>query len=112
MGARLIHPDEPTPQPIIYKNMFGAYGKAKFKTCITFMSKSSIEAGVPEKLGLEKIVLPVSNCRDITKHDLLLNDATPHIEVDPETYQVTVDGQIISSNVAETLPMTQLYYLF
>ncbi|OON99555.1 MAG: urease subunit alpha [Epulopiscium sp. Nele67-Bin004] len=96
----------PTPQPIIYKNMFGAYGKAKFKTCITFMSKASIEAEVHKKLGLEKIVLPVSNCRDITKHDLLLNDATPHIEVDPETYQVTVDGQIISSNVAETLPMT------
>ncbi len=102
----------PTPQPIIYRNMFGADGKAKYKTCITFVSKASFENGIKEKLGLEKIILPVSECRNIGKKDLLLNDATPNIKVDPETYEVQVDGEIIQSKAADKLPLTQLYYLF
>ncbi len=102
----------PTPQPVIYRNMFGANGKAKFKTCITFLSKAAIEAGVAEQYGLEKVILPVENCRNIGKKDLLLNDKTPKIEVNPETYEVKVDGETIKSDVAETLPMAQLYYLF
>ncbi len=102
----------PTPQPVIYRNMFGANGKAKFKTCITFVSKASLEEGVIEKLKLEKIVLPVTNCRNIGKKDLVLNDVAPTIKVDPETYEVTVDGEVIKSEAAQTLPMTQLYYLF
>ncbi|ONI44203.1 urease subunit alpha [Candidatus Epulonipiscioides gigas] len=102
----------PTPQPVMYRNMFGAAGRAKYKTCITFVSQSAFNKGIKEKLGLEKIVLPVSNCRNINKKDLVLNDVAPTITVDPETYEVKVDGEIITSNVANTLPMTQLYYLF
>ncbi len=102
----------PTPQPVIYRNMFAANGKAKYKTSITFLSKAAIEAGVDKEYGLEKVILPVENCRNIGKKDLILNDKTPTIEVDPETYEVKVDGETIKSDVAETLPMTQLYYLF
>ncbi|MFI3312784.1 MAG: urease subunit alpha, partial [Eubacteriales bacterium] len=102
----------PTPQPVIYRNMFGAHGLAKYTTCATFMSKAAIENGVPEKLGLKKMVLPVSGCRTVTKKDLIHNDKTPKIHVDPETYHVTVDGELIKSEAAQTLPLTQLYYLF
>ncbi len=102
----------PTPQPVIYRNMFGAAGLAKYKTCATFMSKAAIEEGVPGKLGLKKMVLPVSGCRTASKKDLIHNDKTPKIDVDPETYHVTVDGELIKSEAAQTLPLTQLYYLF
>ncbi|WP_305767496.1 urease subunit alpha [Candidatus Epulonipiscium viviparus] len=102
----------PTPQPVIYKNMFGAAGKAKYKTCATFVSKASLENGIKERLGLEKMLIPVSNCRNIGKKDLIHNNATPSIVVDAETYEVAVDAEVIKSNVAMTLPMTQLYYLF
>ncbi len=102
----------PTPQPVVYRNMFGALGKAKYKTCITFVSQASLNAGVVDKLGLEKIVLPVVNCRDIGKKDLVLNDATPLILVDAETYEVTVDGVPVCSKAAAVLPMSQLYFLF
>lgn len=102
----------PTPQPVIYRNMFGAAGKAKYKTCATFVSKASLENGIKERLGLEKMLIPVSNCRNIGKKDLIHNNATPSIVVDAETYEVAVDAEVIKSNVAMTLPMTQLYYLF
>lgn len=102
----------PTPQPVIYRNMFGAAGKAKYKTCATFVSKASLENGIKERLGLEKMLIPVSNCRNIGKKDLIHNNATPSIVVDAETYEVVVDAEVIKSNVAMTLPMTQLYYLF
>lgn len=102
----------PTPQPVIYRNMFGADGKAKYATCATFVSQASIDAGIVEEYGLEKMILPVSQCRTIGKKDLILNDKTPTITVDPETYEVKVDGQTITSAAAQTLPLTQLYYLF
>ncbi len=102
----------PTPEPVFYRNMFGAAGLAKYETCITFVSKAAIEAGVKEKFGLSKTILPVEKCRTITKHDMKFNDNTPTIEVDPETYEVKVDGEHVTSKPATVLPMAQLYNLF
>ena len=102
----------PTPQPVIMKNMWGSYGKARANTAITFVSKAAFDAGIKEKLGLEKIVLPVKNCRNVGKKDMLLNDKTPHIEVDPDTYMVKIDGIQVDSEPVETLPLSRLYYLF
>jgi urease subunit alpha len=102
----------PTTQPVMYQPMFGAQGKAKYKTCLTFVSKAADDNNIKEKLGLEKTVVPVRNCRNITKSDMKLNDNAPEITVDPETYKVTADGVEITSKPAEKLPLTQLYNLF
>ncbi|MBB5336041.1 urease subunit alpha [Pectinatus brassicae] len=102
----------PTPQPVFYRHMFGADGKAKYSTCMTFVAKTAWENGIKEQLGLEKTVLPVHNCRAISKKDMLFNDKTPHIDVDPETYAVHVDGEHIISKPAEKLSLAQLYNLF
>ena len=102
----------PTPQPIIYRNMFGAHGKAKYGICANFVSQISIDNGTIASYKLEKMILPVKNCRNISKKDLIHNDKTPLIEVNPENYKVTVDGEYITCEPAETLPLTQLYYLF
>lgn len=102
----------PTPQPVIYKNMFGAFGRAKYGTCMTFVSKASLQNCIIEKMGLQKTVVPVSGCRNITKKDMILNDATPNIEVDPETYDVRVDGELITCEPLEVLPMAQRYFMF
>jgi urease subunit alpha len=102
----------PTPQPRTMRPMFGAYGKAVQKCSITFLSKAAIDAGVPSELGLEKVVRPVSGIRNLTKADLKYNDATPDIQVDPETYQVTVEGEDVTCKPADVLPMAQRYFLF
>lgn len=102
----------PTPQPVIYRPMFGAYGKALHKTCITFVSKIAIDNKTIEKYELNKIILPVENCRNIGKKDLIHNDKTPNIEVNPETYEVKVDGVKITCEPAKELPLTQRYFLF
>ena len=102
----------PTTQPVMYQPMFAAHGKAKQEACLTFVSKAAMEANVKEAYGLEKTVVPVENCRNITKEDMRFNDVTPKLTVDPETYEVTVDGQPITSKPAEKLPLTQLYNLF
>ncbi len=102
----------PTPQPVIYKNMFGAHGKAKYDTCITFVSNYAYEEDVKWRLGLEKIVLPVKKCRDIGKKDMVHNNKMPNITVDPETYKVTADGEELSCKAATKLPLAQLYYMF
>ena len=102
----------PTPQPITYRNMFGAHGKAKYDTSITFVSKSAYENDIKGKLGLDKVVLPVKGCRAIGKKDMIHNDATPVLTVDPETYKVTADGEVIECKPADELPMAQLYFLF
>ncbi|SMC28236.1 urease subunit alpha [Clostridium acidisoli DSM 12555] len=102
----------PTPQPVIYKNMFGAFGKAKYSTSITFVSGESLKNGSISKLDLQKIVLPVKNCRNIGKKDMILNDSTPKIEVDPETYEVKVDGKVITCEPIEEVAMAQRYFLF
>lgn len=102
----------PTPQPVIYKNMFGAFGKAKYSTCITFVSQEALKNGNIKRLNLEKILLPVKNCRNIGKKDMILNDKTPKIEVDPETYEVKVDGDVLTCEPIEEVAMAQRYFLF
>ena len=102
----------PTPQPVIYRHMFGAYGKALHKTCITFVSKLSLDKKVVQQYGLQKIVLPVKNCRNIGKKDLIHNDATPQIDVNPENYEVKVDGKHITCEPLAVLPLAQRYFLF
>ncbi|WP_194269471.1 urease subunit alpha [Oceanihabitans sp. IOP_32] len=102
----------PTPQPVIYKPMFGYYGKAMQATSALFVSQISIEKGIVEKYGLQKKVLPVLNCRDLSKADMVLNSATPHIEVNPETYEVKVDGKAITCEPIDVVPMAQRYFMF
>lgn len=102
----------PTPQPYYEKKMFGAYGKAVQSSSITFVSKVAYENNIKEKLGLNKVVLPVKNTREISKQDMKLNNATPEIEVDPQTYEVKVDGQVITCEAVDVLPMAQRYFLF
>ncbi|MBY0363945.1 MAG: urease subunit alpha [Phreatobacter sp.] len=103
----------PTPQPMHYRPMFGAFGKAMTASSVTFVSKAAYEKGVHEKLGLERIVLPVENVRGgISKKSLIHNSATPHIEVHPETYEVRADGELLTCEPAKELPMAQRYFLF
>jgi urease subunit alpha len=102
----------PTPQPRTMRPMFATLGKALQKSSITFLSKAAIEAGVPEELGLEKVIRPVSGIRSLTKADLKHNNATPDITVDPETYRVTVDGEDVTCEPSDVLPMAQRYFLF
>ena len=102
----------PTPQPRTMRPMFAAHGKALWQTSITFLSKAAIQAGVPEELGLERIIKPVSGIRTLSKADLKFNGETPDIAVDPETYTVTVDGQEITSEPSDVLPLAQRYFLF
>ncbi|MEQ4566656.1 urease subunit alpha [Paenarthrobacter sp. CAP02] len=102
----------PTPQPRTMRPMFATYGKALQQTSITFLSKAAIDAGVPDELGLERIIKPVSGIRNLTKADLKHNGETPDIAVDPETYQVTVDGEEVTSQPSDVLPMAQRYFLF
>jgi urease subunit alpha len=102
----------PTPQPVLYRPMFGAFGGAIAATSLTFVSKAALEAGIPEKLGLKKTAVAVENCRAIGKADMVHNSATPQIEVDPETYEVRADGELLTCEPAEVLPMAQRYFLF
>lgn len=102
----------PTPQPRTMRPMFSAYGLAAQQSSITFLSQAAIEAGVPAELGLQKVIRPVSGIRNLTKSDLKYNGATPDIEVDPETYRVTVDGEDITCEPSDLLPMAQRYFLF
>jgi len=102
----------PTPQPVHYRPMFGAYGRAMTESCVTFVSKNALEAGVAERLKLAKHVLPIENVRGIGKKDMVLNDALPEIEVDPETYEVRANGELLTCAPAEVLPMAQRYFLF
>lgn len=102
----------PTPQPVMYRHMFGAAGKALFGTCATFVSKISLEKKIVQKYGLQKMVLPVKNCRTIGKKDMVNNTATPLIEVNPENYEVKVDGEHITCEPMAVLPLAQRYFLF
>ena len=102
----------PTPQPTFYRKMFGAYGKAVHETSITFLSQASIQNQLPQRLGLQKRIAAVSSIRNLTKASLKLNNETPTIEVDPQTYEVTIDGELITCEPASELPMAQRYFLF
>lgn len=101
-----------TPQPIYYRPQFANFGKALPATRATFMSQAAIEAGVPEKLGLDSLVLPVRGTRHLGKRDMIRNNRLADIQVDPDTYEVRVDGEIVTIDPAERLPLAQLFYLF
>lgn len=102
----------PTPQPVHYRYMFGALGGARHATRMTFMSQAGVNAGVPDQLGLKSMIGTVKQCRSVGKKDMLLNNYQPHIEVDSQTYQVRADGQLLTCEPAEVLPMAQRYFLF
>ncbi|MBU8880701.1 urease subunit alpha [Bacillus sp. FJAT-29790] len=102
----------PTPQPIIYRPMYGAVGKGIANSSITFVSQAAYDAGIQEKLGLDKIVLPVKGIRTLTKKDMKLNAETPEITVDPQTYEVRVNGELLTCDPVDVVPMGQRYFLF
>ena len=102
----------PTPQPVIMRPMFGALGKAPAKNSLAFVSAAAVHSGVTAGYGLAKAVAAVKGCRNLTKRDMKLNDALPHIEVDPETYRVTADGIHLTCQSAEKLSLAQRYFLF
>ncbi len=103
----------PTPQPMHYRPMFGAFGKAMTASSVTFVSKYAFEHGIKDRLGLDRIVLPVENVRGgIGKHSMIHNSATPDITVDPETYEVRANGELLTCEPARDLPMAQRYFLF
>jgi urease subunit alpha len=102
----------PTPEPVYGRPMFGAFGKAVQKTSLTFISQAAYDAKVHEKLGLEKTIAPIKGTRNIGKKDMIHNDQTPNIEVNPETYEVKVDGEIATCEPATVVPMAQRYFMF
>ncbi|MDX8347086.1 urease subunit alpha [Cognatiyoonia sp. IB215446] len=102
----------PTPQPVYTRPMFGAYGRSVENSAVTFVSAAAQDAGLGDSLGLAKKTLPVVNTRGIGKADLKLNDAMPAVEVNPETYEVRADGELLTCQPAEELPMAQRYFLF
>ncbi len=102
----------PTPQPVHYRPMFGAYGRAMMQTSVSFVSQAAITAGIEDYLKLERRLVAVKNCRSVTKSDMVHNSYQPHMEVDPETYEVRADGQLLICEPAEVLPLAQRYFLF
>jgi urease subunit alpha len=100
----------PTPQPVYMRKMFGATGRAVGATCVNFMSQASLDAGVPEKLGLERQCYAVKRTRQITKADMCRNDAMPRIDINPETFYAYVDGNLAYVPPAPELPLSQLYW--
>lgn len=102
----------PTPQPIFIRNMFASYGSAVHKTSVTFVSQAGMNNNIAEKYGVKRELLPVSNCRKIGKKDMIHNDVLPNIEINPENYEVTVDGKVITCEPLEVVPLGQRYFLF
>ena len=102
----------PTPQPVYTRPMFGAFGRSVENSAVTFVSAAAQDAGLGDSLGLAKKTLPVVNTRGIGKADLKLNDAMPHVEVNPETYEVRADGELLTCEPAQELPMAQRYFMF
>ncbi len=103
----------PTPQPVHYRPMFGGFGRAMAKSCISFVSGAALSAGIGKKYGLERNLVAVKNTRGgLSKASMIHNDATPKIEVDAETYEVRADGMLLTCEPAKVLPMAQRYFLF
>ena len=102
----------PTPQPVHYRPMFGAFGKALTASSLVFVSQAALDRNIGEKLGVEKQLVAVEHTRNIAKKDLVHNSATPAITVDPETYEVMADGELLTCAPADVLPMAQRYFLF
>jgi urease subunit alpha len=114
IGSRMGDPNAsiPTPQPVIYRHMFGAYGKAVQQTCLSFVSNVSIENGTVQQYRLLKKCVPVKGCRALSKKDLIHNDTTPEIDVNPENYEVKVNGRVITCEPVSVVPLAQRYFLF
>ncbi len=102
----------PTPQPLLMRPMFGAFGRAAGASSLAFVSQAALEADAARRYGLTKRAVAVRGCRGLTKRDMRLNDALPAITVDPETYVVTADGERLQSAPARVLPLAQRYFLF
>jgi urease subunit alpha len=100
----------PTPQPEYYRPMFGAFGTSLTESSVTFISQAALEK--TKTLGLAKRLIPVANTRNIGKRSMILNSATPRMEVDPETYEVRADGRLLTCEPAKVLPMTQRYFMY
>jgi len=107
-----INASIPTPQPVHYRPMFGSYPCAVHNTCITFLPQVAIDEGVDQKLQLKKLISPCKNTRNITKHDMKHNTYCPVMDVHPETYEVRADGELLTCEPADVLPMAQRYFLF
>jgi urease subunit alpha len=103
----------PTPQPVHYRPMFASFGKLLTNSSVTFVSQAALDGGLDKRLGTAKKMVPVSNTRSgLSKASMIHNDATPVIEVNPETYEVRADGQLLTCEPATSLPMAQRYFLF
>ena len=102
----------PTPQPVHYRPMFGSYGGALARSSLTFVSQAGLSAGVGERFGLHKALVAVQRCRGVTKADMVHNSLLPKMEIDPQTYAVRADGQLLTCEPATVLPMAQRYFLF
>ena len=102
----------PTPQPVYSRPMFGAYGRSVENSAVTFVSAAAQANGIGNQLGLAKSTVAVQNTRNIGKSDLKLNTATPDVEVNPETYEVRADGELLTCQPASELPMAQRYFLY
>ena len=102
----------PTPQPVHYRMMFGALGRAASATRLSFVSQAALDAGIGKELGLNSTLAACKNVRSVRKGDLKLNDACPHLTVDPQTYEVHADGELLTCEPATELPLAQLYHLF
>ncbi len=102
----------PTPQPVHYRPMFGAFGRARTASSVVFVSKAALKSGLKKKLGIAKDLVAVENTRKISKKNMIHNSATPEIEVDPETYEVRADGELLVCEPSKELPMTQRYFLY
>ena len=102
----------PTPEPVHMRPMFASFGGAVAATSLSFVSQAAIEAGIPEQIGLHTPTVAVANTRNLSKADMKLNETAPNIEVNPETYEVRVDGELLTCEPAEVLPMAQRYFLF
>jgi urease subunit alpha len=102
----------PTPQPQFYRPMFGGFGRAISRVSCHFVSALSLAEGDIGRLGLTKPLLPVQGCRQLTKQDMCGNNALPRLHVDPETYEVSIDGERVSCEAAQRLPLAQRYFLF
>jgi urease subunit alpha len=100
-----------TCEPLVYKPQWGAFGGAKHALSVTFMTGAAIDDGVPDRLGLRSRCVAVRNTRQLTKRDLVLNDALPQISVDPDTYRVEVDGELCTCEPMTTVPLGRLYML-
>jgi urease subunit alpha len=100
----------PTPQPMYYRPMFGAFGSALSKTCVTFVSRASYDNGIAEKYGLQRTVRPVYGTRTLTKRNMVRNDFLPNIDVNPQTFAVTVDGVHLTVTPPKSIALGQLYF--